>query len=293
MRKVFKWLGIGLGAVVGVVLLSAGVLYFVGSSRVDRTYTVRTASLDVPTDAAAVARGAHLARTNGCTDCHTEDLRGQVLLDIPPFRATAANLTSGRGGVGSRYSVEDWDRTIRHGVKPNGRPVIVMPSAAFHQLSDEDAAALIAYLRSVPPVDNELPPTEIRAPGRISAVFQDFSTEVRTDAARAGRSPPVGPTAEYGAYVTSITCAYCHGENLRGNAEPPIPDSPPAPDLAAAGQWPLDQFKRALRTGITPGGRELNAEYMPWSLTAAMTDEELEAIHAHLATLIRQPVARR
>jgi mono/diheme cytochrome c family protein len=196
MRKLLKWLGIGLGAAVGLVLVVAGILYFVGSGRVDRTYTVRTAGLRIPADSAGLARGAHLARTNGCTDCHTADLRGQVMLDIPPFRAVAANLTRGRGGIGARYSDEDWDRTIRHGVKPDGRPVIVMPSAAFHQMSDQDAAALIAYLKSVPPVDNPLPPTEIRAPGRIAAVFQDMTAEVRTGPARAGSTPPVAPTAE-------------------------------------------------------------------------------------------------
>ncbi|HEX2094513.1 MAG TPA: c-type cytochrome [Longimicrobiaceae bacterium] len=293
MRKLLRWLGIGLGAVVGLVLLAAGILYFVGSARVNRTFTVRTAALRIPGDSATLARGAHLARTNGCNDCHTPDFRGQVMLDVPPFRAVAANLTRGRGGVGARYTDEDWDRAIRHGVKPDGRPVIVMPSAAFHRMSDEDAAALIAYLRTLPPVDHPLPQTEIHAMGRIVAVFQDLTNEVRTGPARAGHTPPVGPTAEYGAYLASITCAYCHGEDLRGDASPPIPGSPPAPNLAGAGQWPLDGFRRALRTGVTPHGRRLDPEYMPWKITAAMTDVELEALHAHLRTLAAQPVTSR
>lgn len=292
MGRLLKRIGIGLGFLAALLVVAAGVLYAVGSFRVGRTFEVETAALDVPDDEASVARGAHLARINGCTECHGPDLSGQVMLDVPPFRATAANLTSGAGGIGGRYSDADWDRTIRHGVKPDGRPVIIMPSAAFHALGDEDAGALIAYLKSLPPVDNELPPTEIRAVGRLAAVFQDFAMEVRSGRAGPEGAPPAAvPTAEYGAYLTSGICAYCHGEGLRGNAEPPIPGSPPAPDLAAAGRWRFDQFERALRTGVAPGGRTLDPEYMPWSMTAAMEEDELRAIHAHLSTLAGEAAA--
>lgn len=292
MKRALKWVALVAGGVVGLLLIVAGAMYLLGSSKVNRTHVVETADLEIPSDSASLARGAYLTRIHGCTDCHTENLGGRVFLDIPPFRATAANLTRGRGGIGATYSAEDFDRAIRHGVKPDGRPVIVMPSAAFHHISDEDAAALIAYLQTLPPVDNELPPTEIRVPGRImaAAVF-DPAMEVRTGRTRAGGPPPQGPTPEYGAYLTSITCAYCHGDDLRGNAKPPIHGSPPAPDLvAAAERWPLPAFKRTLQTGVTPEGRELNAEYMPWTLTAAMEEQDLEAIHAYLSSRSgRQP----
>ena len=284
MKRVLKWIAIGAGTLLGLIVLVLIGMYTFGSSKVDRTYAVETAELAIPTDAASVAHGAHLARIHGCVDCHTNNLSGQVFLDIPPFRATAANLTRGRGGVGGRYTAEDFDRAIRHGVKPNGRPVIIMPSAAFHQMSDADAAALIAYLQQLPPVDKELPPTEIRAPGRVmAAALFDPAMEVRTGRARAGAAPPVAPTAEYGSYLASITCAYCHGTNLRGNTKPPIQGSPPAPNLVArAHGWSLPQFKQTLRTGMTPDGRRLDPEYMPFSLTAAMNDAELEALYAYL-----------
>lgn len=284
MRKALKWIGIVVGSVLGLVLLAGGVLYVLGGRRVAQTYTAETATLQLRADSATLARGAHLTRIHGCVDCHTQTLGGQVFVDVPPFRATAANLTRGKGGVGSRYTPADWDRAIRHGVKPDGHPVLIMPSAAFHQLSDSDAAALIAYLQTVPPVDNELPPTEIRAPGRIAAMFQDMAMEVRTGRAPVAEMPAIAPTPEYGRYLTSITCAYCHGEDLRG-AQPPKPGSPYAPDLAAAGKWEHAAFKQTLRTGVTPQGKKLDAENMPWTMTAAMDDVELDAIHAYLATL--------
>ncbi|HEX8386353.1 MAG TPA: c-type cytochrome, partial [Rubricoccaceae bacterium] len=232
---------------------------------------------------ASVARGAHLAAINGCRDCHGADLGGQVFVDAPPFRATASNLTRGEGGVGGRYTDADWDRAVRHGVKPDGRAVLVMPSAGFHNLADADAADLIAYIKSLDPVDRALPPSEVRPLGRVLAAGPlDVSFEVNEAPARAS-APPAGPTAAYGAYLASITCAYCHGSDLRG-AQPPNPDSPPAPDLAAAGAWTYPQFVRALRTGVRPAGATLDPHIMPWTLTAAMTDDELAALYAYFGT---------
>lgn len=287
--KILKGAGLALGGLIALVLMAASVLYFVGGKKVSRTYHVETAALAIPTDSASLARGAHVAAINGCHDCHGEDLSGQVFVDAPPFRAVASNLTSGKGGVGARYSEADWDRAIRHGVLPSGRAVIVMPSAGFHQLSDDDTAALIAYLQSIGPVDRELPPTEIRVPGWVLAAFAlDPAAEVRTAAARAS-APAPGPTAEYGAYLASVTCTHCHGATLQGTARPPTPGSPPAPNLEAAGQWTLAQFEETLRTGVTPGGHVLDPAFMPWTFTARMTDEELEALHAYLHTLAGQP----
>lgn len=288
--KILKWSGIVLGGLLAVVLMAGGVLYFIGGNKVDQTYDIPTAALVVTSDSASVARGAHVAAINGCTDCHGADLSGQVFVDAPPFRIVASNLTSGRGGVGSRYSDADWDRTIRHGVRPDGRAVLIMPSAAFHQISDDDTAVLIAYLKSVAPVDNELPATEVRAPGRLLAAFAiDPAFEVRTTAARAS-APAPGPTAEYGEYLASGTCAYCHGADMQGLTKPPNPDSPPAPSLVAAAQWTLDEFMQTLRTGTTPSGRTLDPGFMPWKITAHMTDEELIALHTYLRSLANTPV---
>lgn len=284
MKKAFKWIGIGLGVIVALLILLAGILYVVGSSKVNKTYEVELATLAISEDSASVARGAHFSRIYGCTDCHGGDLSGQVFIDAPPFRVTASNLTPGSGGIG-HYSVEDLDRAIRHGVKPDGRSVVVMPSSAYHHLSDDDVADLIAYIKNLPPVDNEMPPTTIKAMGRIMAAgLLDPSIEVRTIRARSEPAPPKAPTSEYGAYLASVTCGHCHGGDLRG-AQPPDPDSPFAPDLAAAGSWPLAQFKETLRTGVRPGGDEIDAMYMPISLTKAMDDTELEALYALLSTL--------
>jgi mono/diheme cytochrome c family protein len=103
--------------------------------------------------------------------------------------------------------------------------------------------------------------------------------------ARAHRpsTPPVGPTSAYGEYRASTLCAGCHGPRLEG-AQPPDPSSPPAPPLMNAATWSLEQFRAALRTGQTPT-RQLDDSYMPYTVTAHMTDEEIEALHMYLRSL--------
>ncbi|MFW5973075.1 MAG: c-type cytochrome [Bacteroidota bacterium] len=286
MRKVFKYTGIGISAAVLLVVVLIGALFAVGSSKLQRSYQVQLASLVIPSDSVAIERGAHLSRIYGCTDCHGADLSGKVFVDDPPFRVTATNLTPGRGGIGSTYTYEDFDRAIRHGIHPSGRSLFIMPSSVFNNMSDEDVSMLIAYLNTIEPIDTDHPPTEIRPLGRILAsAMIDPAFEVRTGAARAGMTPEIAPTAEYGAYLSSIVCAHCHGEDLRGIEVPPAPGSPPAPDLAASGQWTNDVFDRALREGITPTGRQMDPRFMPWPVTAEMTETEIRAIQAHLAML--------
>ncbi len=286
MRTFLKWTGRIVAGLVVLVLVIGGVLYTLGSSNVKQTYTVQTADLTIPSDSASIAHGKHLTEIHGCMDCHGSDFSGQVFVDAPPFLISAANLTPGNGGLGTKYGAKDFDRAIRHGVKKNGKPVFIMPSAAYHNLSDDDAAALIAYLQTLPPVDNELPESQLRFMGTMMAgTALDLEFEVRTEPARSEPAPPIGPTLEYGEYISSITCSYCHGADLRGLETVPNPDSPPAPSLAGAGQWPLDVFVNTLRTGIKPNGDSLDAEFMPIAITKKMYDEELEALHLHFATL--------
>lgn len=285
MNRALRRVGIALGVVAGLVVVVAIILFAIGSSRVNRTYEIQTAALSLVTDSAGLARGEHLTRIYGCTECHTANFGGQVFADEPPFRVVASNLTSGQGGVASQYSTPElFDRAIRHGVGADGKSLMVMPSKAYHRLSDEDAAHIISYLMQVPPVDNVLPATQVRPLGRLlSAVALDPAMEVNTAPAR-GSGPPSGATVEFGQYYASTICAYCHGDDLRG-MQPPNPGSPPAPDLAAAGRWTPEQFIHTLRTGTTPGNRQLNPEFMPWPMTAHATDAELLGLHAYLATL--------
>ncbi len=287
MRSIVKWTMRGLGAIAVLLLLLVGTVYFIGSSNVNRVYEAQLATLVIPGDSASISHGAHLTRIFGCSDCHGSDLSGLVIADEPPFRITAPNLTP--AGAISEYTYNEIDGAIRHGVRPDGRALLVMPSSVFNNLADEDIAAMIGYLRTLEPVENDLPPTEFRMLGRLlAAAMIDPAFEVRTNAARSEPAPERGPTAEYGEYLASASCVHCHGGDLQGLEVPPAPGSPPAPNLVATSKWPFDQFVETLRTGVTPAGRQMDPHFMPWTATAEMTDDELMAIYRYFGRLTQE-----
>ena len=301
MRKFLKWFGIVAGGLIGVFIVLLVVLFLVGSRKVNRTYDVAVASVVVPTDAANIARGKHYLETVGvCQVCHGQDLAGPVVdqceivectgyADDPVFgKVIPRNLTSGRGGIGGNLTDEDYVRAIRHGIGRDNKSLLIMPSEKFNKISDEDLGAIIAYLKTLPPVDNELEESGLAPLGRIISVFDGGllpATLVDHDAARAP-SPVVGVTAEYGEYLAEI-CTLCHGEDLSGGAVPGE-GSKKAANLTpggALGGWTKSQFVQTIRSGTTPRGNLLNPRFMPWNRFTLMTDDELDAIWLYLQSL--------
>lgn len=286
MKKPLKYIGIGLLVLFVGIAIFAFVTIGSGGDRLATTYSLDYDPADVTDDSASIAHGEYIAMTHGCTDCHTSDFSGQVMADVPPFRMVAPNLTPGEGGVGSTYTDADWLRSIRHGVNPDGRGLFVMPSSQYYYLSDEEAGDLVAFLKTLAPVDNELPAMEFKPLGRfIAGMDENFRLEpdMMMDMPRVPMPAERGPTVEWGRYRTSTICTVCHGADLTGG-QPPNPDAPPAPDLRVSASWDLEDFKTTMRTGETPDGRQLDPE-MPYKVFVNMTDQELEAIHAYLRTL--------
>lgn len=281
MNRVLKWTGIVLASLLVLILLVGGALYVVGGNAIEATYDVPVADLTIPGDSASVAHGAHLAGIYGCRDCHGENLAGQVMGDAPPFRLVATNLTP--GGPTASYSVADWDRAIRHGVRPDGTALFVMPSGAYNKMSDTEAAELIAYLQTLDAVESEHEGVEWKPMGHLLAAGPiDLSKGVITSSTPT-TSPAPDSTAAYGEYVAGGMCAYCHGDNLEGK----IPEGSEvlAPDLRLAATWSKEEFHRVLTTGEHPSGRTLDPEVMPWTATARMTEAEREGLRAYLVTL--------
>jgi mono/diheme cytochrome c family protein len=297
-KRVVKWLGIGVGVVLGITVLAAGSAYGVSEYRIRKTYTVPAAALAIPTDSASIARGKHVATTRGCADCHGANLGGTKFIDAPPMGVLyAANLTQGQGGLGRTYSDADWVRAIRHGVRKDGRSVLFMPSQEFTQMSDEDLALLIAYVKSLPPVDNAQAASSVGPLGRALFVAGQLPL-LPAELIDHEASRPARVTAErsaaYGGYLMN-TCTGCHGDGLSGGK---IPGTPPefmpaanlTPDRATGiGAWTEADFTRALREGRRPDGRALNAEFMPWKNFAHFTDDEIAAMWMYLQTLPAKP----
>ena len=301
IRKIFKWIGIVLGSLVGLLVLAFVVLYIIGSvkwGRMHGKYDVPVETITIPTDPASIARGEHIATIRICRDCHTEDLSGQF--DSVPGLITLSipNLTSGTGGVGTTNTVEDWVRAIRHGVGHDDGGLILMPSRIWYYLSDDDLADLIAYLKSLPPVDNELPKTELGPLGRVMLTLGQLPPDLIPDVISIDHdgprpvAPEPGVTVEYGKYL-AITCTLCHGANLNGgtittDAEYLAPNLTPGGELRF---WSEEDFMRTLRTGITPSGHQLK-DVMAWKYFGQMTDDELKAVWMYLQSLPALPQGR-
>jgi cytochrome c553 len=283
LSRALKWIGISLGGILGLLCVAALVFFLVGRARLNRKVAVPAGLTAVPGDSSALARGEHILRIHGCQGCHGEDLSGRVFLDIPLGRFVATNLTRGRGGIGATYHEEDWDHAIRFGVRADHTSLVpIMPYRLFNHLSDADAAALIAYLKRLPPIDNLLPSTSIRLPGYIMVSLTDMQGLF----GRLSQPPPAAPpsgTAPYGAYLASTICVECHGEHLQGGKHP-APDAPPAPSLVPAAYWSQSEVAAAVRTGIAPGNRKLS-DWMPSQRLQYLTDEEIQGLYAYLQTL--------
>lgn len=292
MKRLGKWIAIGLGGLVGLLLLALLVLYALSTARINKRYEITTEAVTIPTDEAALARGQHLADIFACTDCHGETLAGGAFVEDPMLgNLYADNLTAGDGGTGARYSDADYVRVIRHGVNPEGRSVLFMPAQEMNHLSDEDLGALIAYLRTVPAVDNKLPDNSVGLLGRVLLVTGQIPllpAELIDHDAPLAAAPEPGITAEYGLYLAR-GCQGCHGSDLAGGPIPGAPpDAPPAPNLTPAGNlgnWSENDFFSTMRSGATPDGRQLDGEWMPWQTTAKMTDDELKAVWLFLQSV--------
>ncbi len=287
MKTFLKWAAIAVAAVVILLVCAVLVLSQMGASKVDQTYTVQTvANLSFVADSAALARGEHIGKVAGCNHCHGTNYEGQVFLDVPPFRVVAANLTSGQGGVGEAYTPADWERAVRQGIDPDGHGLMaMMPSRAYYHFSDADVEALAVFLDQLPPIDNELPATELHLIGKVIAATNPMFVPELIDASVT--PPATTPTdpMELGRYWSQATCQECHGADLRGAPHPGGPDYPYATDLAVVNTYSYEAFTAAMREGIKLGGTQMDGEIMPWVSFQHFTEEELSAIYMYLQTV--------
>ena len=293
MRRVFRWIGLTVAVVVVLMLLVAAVVDVVSWRRINRVHTVNVVvPRSLPSDAAAIERGKHLASAAGsCTLCHGPDLGGQMLQEPSAFGTLAApNLTRGAGGLGGTFTDADWVRAIRHGIHRDGTSLLVMPSEVFVFMNEVDLGDLIAYLKQVPPVDRELPPSRLGPLGRALLVAGQVTLITdRTPSVPYPAVVPPGPTLEYGRYLASFTgCNGCHGPGLSGGHVEGPPGAPPAtnltPDPSGLEKWTEADFERALRHGVRPNGTPINI-FMPWPGFSGMTDDEVKALWLYVRSV--------
>ncbi len=241
----------------------------------------------------AVERARHLLSARyGCTECHGADLGGGVMVDAFPLgRLLGPNLTRGRGSKVLAYTPADWDRAVRHGILPDGRPS-AMPSEDFQRMSDQELSDIIAYINAQPPVDSAVPASTLGPLGKVLVATGKLPLTVTRIALHQTTHvvvpPPTEASVTFGAHLAA-TCTGCHGGNLAGG---PIaggdPSWPPAGNLTphGLGSWRYQDFVQAMRQGVRPDGSKLRVP-MTFMIPAArrMLDVEMEAMWLYLQSL--------
>ncbi|HIC43806.1 MAG TPA: c-type cytochrome [Sulfurimonas sp.] len=279
----------------------------------------------------SVERGEYLVRgPAACGSCHTPmgpltndkndrrvgpipgmELAGQV--ETEPFgQVTMTNLTP--GGPIASWTDEEVIQAIREGIRPDGSLVgFPMLIPTYRHLSDNDVKSIVLFLRSLPAVENDLPPSKYNMP-----LPKSYGPPV-------GHVPDISEKnkVEYGAYLAGPVahCTLCHtswGEEdkeiMKFFMNPPdynglmslpglgqggmVMKGPWGMAIAAnitshptaLGRYTDEEVKKMITQGIHPSGMKL-MPCMPYENYALMTDEDLDALIAYLRTIPPHPVS--
>lgn len=305
MKRWIKWTVGVVGALVVVVAAAAVVGVQLAERKSQRHIQVRlqpvtwAATLAAP-DAPTLARGQYLFNSRGCAECHGRNGAGREFInDGHGLRLAGPNISPGQGSVVARYTPEDWERTVRHGVKPDGRPVFLMPSEDYNRFTAQDLAALVSYVRSLPPASGRAAVVELSLPVKLMYGYGAMQDAAQKIDHSLPPSQPIaeGVTAEHGAYVANM-CIGCHGPGLSGGKIPGTPPNwAPAANLtpgegsALARYRDADQFVAMLRSGQRPDGTAITV--MPFESLRQLSDVDAQAVYAYLKTVPARPFGQR
>ena len=284
MKRLLRGLGIALLAVVALGIGAFGIVYVLSERVLARTYQVPSSAVRVPQDPAELPEGQRLARLHGCVNsCHGKQAEGTVMFDQPIIgRIVAPNLTRAVRG----YTDAQLVAIIRHGLRPDGRSVVVMPAQEFMVLTDADLGHILAYLRSLPTVDGPGPAISLGPVGRIGFVAGKFKTAAQHIATSVPPPEVEGDRAVFGRYLARTTCSECHGSDLRGDSNPDFT----SPSLQLVAAYTPDAFRDLLRTGVPLGGRTLpTMGKVARENLSVLTDAEIAALYVYLHDLPQGP----
>ncbi len=290
-----RWIRRSLVAVAALAALAAGAVgtgTLLATQKMNRQVAVMPVPLALKTDAQTLERGRYLYLSRGCADCHGADGAGRTFVDDGKgLRIAGPNISPGPGSVVAAYRPQDWERTLRHGVKPDGRPLMIMPSEDYNRLTDGDAAAIASYVKSLPPVAGGAAVLQLPLPVRALYGFGLMpDAAAKIDHALPPAQPVAeGVTVEHGRYVANM-CKGCHGGDFAGGRIPGgPPDWPAAADLRPGPQSGMARYAdaesmlRMFRSGKRPDGTAVRV--MPFEALGQLSDTDARALHLYLKGL--------
>lgn len=309
MKKFLKIFG---GIVLAlVVLIGAGLLYFISAF----PKVGAAVNLKIAVTPEKIARGKYLSNhVSVCIDCHSTR-------DFNFYSGPVMPGTEGKGGAefvdaaGTFYprnitpaALGNWTdgeiiRAITSGVDKDGQALFpMMPYPIYNYLAQDDVEAIVAYLRTLPPIQNDVPKSKINFPLNliVRTIPQPYNPQPR---------PPLADTLAYGKYMSTISgCHFCHtqvddkgqplpGMDFAGGMEfkDPMLGTMRSANITPDEDTGIGAWDKAYFTGrfkeyadstnshipVAKGG--VNT-IMPWTMYAGMTEEDLGAIYNYLRT---------
>jgi len=270
-----------------------------------------------------IARGKYLANhVTLCMDCHSQRDWSKRIGEVGPGKLGAGgdNFGADVGIPGEIYvpnitpfNLKNWSdgeifRAITTGERKDGSAIFpFMPWQNFAKMDREDLYSIIAYLRTLHPIETK-PYPERRL---------DFPTNIivhlMPQKAALGTLPPASDTVAYGKYlVTSASCTFCHTQSNKGTPLPgmdfaggvkfmmgntTITSANITPDKnTGIGNWTQEAFlQRFKQVRDTSSDNYKHADkfvtVMPWYDYAGMNETDLKAIYAYLRTI--KPVSNK
>jgi len=260
--------------------------------------------IPAPVDEATLARGAHLVRgLAACGVCHGEKpdpdapLSGGRTHGDMYGRVAAANITPARSGIGE-WSAAEVIRAVRGSINRRDERLSSASHRGYEWMSDEDLLSVVAWVRALPPVENEVPRRTLSFIERNTTGFFDVKREVR------GYVPAIDPSwrLEYGRYLTDhvARCGSCHnspggllkeaeylmgGDTIEMDGEEKIAPAITNSRGDGLGAWSEEQIVHYLKSGQLPSGPVTDARFCPTGFYRNAAPAELRAIAAYLKSL--------
>lgn len=313
-----------LGILALLIVVIGGLVIYVQLSW-DKTYDIPYPDLKVSNDPEVIERGKYLVHGPAhCSNCHVSSLEDMIAADAgqpiplkggvdfplgPIGKLYTRNLTPDpTTGIG-RFSDGQLFRMMRHAVKPDGSATlsVLMP---FWNMADEDLVAVVSYLRSMEPINNEVKDNEWTFMGKAVRVMASSFKPIENPTPPAF-APKMQATIERGEYISRYVanCVGCHtnrdlmtfeaiGPEYAGGMEfepypelhlavgedPELwmrtPNITPHPNSALSKFKTVEEWKERFRKG-----RQIKISPMHWGPFSRMSDEDLEALYLYLTSL--------
>ncbi len=312
MKKLFKFVGYFLGVI--VLLLLAGFIYF--NSKYPDVDKPKNVKVEITPE--RIKRGEYLANhVTGCMDCHA--IRDWSKFSGPPKPGTmgkggdkfgkelgfpgtiyAKNITP--AGIGS-WTDGELIRAITQGVNKDNKALFpLMPYLGLNHLTQNDLYSIVAYIRSLQPLENKVPETELDFP--LNLIVKTIPPKTYTPSPEPDRNDPVS----YGKYLVTIAdCAGCHTPSEKGEPKPGMdfaggqefifpqgtlrPANITPDNETGIGKWTKEDFILRFKSFDSDSARNMMVDpngfntIMPWTLMAGMTEEDLGDIYSYLRTV--------